>query len=153
MMTENSVRDGIGLLIIGLHIALFVLLFVVFLNSGFRYDEFTTSAAIILPMFAGYTTAIAIHFSRYRFKISDSSARVTYIFVVLSALFPVLLFLTISTSVLLYANSRVFENFEQFKGTLTLLEATFATYIARFIYTLFERVAEERPRDPSTKHD
>ena len=58
----------------------------------------------------------------------------------MSAAFPLALFAALSVSVLLFAKSQVFKNFEEFKGTLTLLETAFSAYVAKFVYTLFEKV-------------
>lgn len=143
-MTENSLRERIGVLLILLHFGVLALIFISFLNGGFRFDELTTSIAIIAPMFAGYTTAIVIHFSRNRFKARDTSQEVTSIFAVMSAAFPLAFFAALITCVLLFSTSRVFANFEEFKGTLTLLEAIFAAYVANFVYTLFEK---QKPAD------
>ncbi len=138
-MTENALRRLIGIVLIVLHFGILGLLFTLYLLSGFRFDEFTTSVAIIMPMFSGYTVAIVIHFSRNRYVSNDTSERVTTLFSLLSLAFPLLFAFAISVSILLFAYGRSFANFEQFKGMLTLLEAAFAAYIASFIYTLFEK--------------
>ena len=118
-MTENSLREKLGILLVILHFGILALVFVTFLRGGFRFDEFTTSVAIIVPMFAGYTTAIIVYYSRNRFKINDESQEITAIYAIMSAAFPLILFVALSTSVLLFATSEVFKNFEEFKGTLT----------------------------------
>lgn len=138
-MTENALRRLIGIVLIVLHFGILGLLFTLYIMSGFRFDEFTTSVAIIMPMFSGYTVAIVIHFSRNRYVSNDTSERVTAIFSLLSLAFPLVFAIAISVSILLFAYGRSFSNFEQFKGMLTLLEAAFAAYIANFIYTLFEK--------------
>ncbi len=147
-MSENSLRSLIGLLLIFLHFIIMALVFVIFLNGGFRYDEFTTSMAIIAPMFAGYTTAIVIHFSRNRFNTVDDSREITMIFAMLSSLFPMAFFVGLCSCIIMFASGHVFDDFEQFKGTLTLLEGLFAAYVANFVYTLFEKQTEEPADTP-----
>lgn len=119
------------------------MLFFLYLAGGFRFDEFTTSFAIIMPMFSGYTVAIVIHFARNRYLTQDRSDKVTSVFILLSLTFPLMFSLAICVSMLLFSYGMSFSNFEQFKGTLTLMEAAFAAYIANFIYTLFEKQETE----------
>jgi hypothetical protein len=146
-MSENRLRNMIGLLLILIHFFILALIFMMFLNGGYRYDEFTTSVAIIAPMFAGYTTAIVIHFSRNRFDVQDESKKITFIFAVLSAGFPVMFFISLFTCIVLFSYGQVFDDFEQYKGTLTLLEGLFAAYVANFVYTLFEKQKVESDRE------
>ena len=141
-MTEKVLREIIGVLMVVLHVALLLSLYVFFLKGGFRFDEFTTSAAIVAPMFAGYTTAITVYFTKKRFVEADESQKVTGMFSAMSIFFPLLLFSGLLATVSLYATSSVFKDFEQFKGTLTLIESVFAGYAANFVYSLFERVED-----------
>ncbi len=136
-----------------LHFGILALVFVTFLRGGFRFDEFTTSVAIIVPMFAGYTTAIVVYFSKNRFRIDDKSQDITAVYAIMSTAFPLTLFVALSASVLLFATSEVFKNFEEFKGTLTLLETVFSAYVAKFVYTLFEKVSptEKQASESSDK--
>ncbi len=143
-MTENSLKNKIGILLIILHFFVLSLVLFAFLRGGFRFDEFTTTVAIIVPMFAGYTTAIIVYFSSNRFKSEDTSREVTAIFAVLSAAFPLTMFIALAVSIIFFASSKAFSNFEEFKGTLSILETIFAAYVAKFAYTLFDKVEDKQ---------
>lgn len=149
-MTEKSLQEVIGVLVVIIHLVLIAILYVEFYRGGFNFPEFTTTVAIIAPMLAGYVAAIVTHFARNRFVSTDASQRVTMIFVTMSTAFPMLFFVALAASVLLYTSTRVFENFEAFKGTLTLTESVFAVYVANFVYTLFHRQDDGKKNQPES---
>ncbi len=137
-MTEKKLKELVGFTLIFLHFVLLLLVFYLFLAGGFRFDEFTITLAIIIPMFSGYTTSIAVYFARYRLKQTDSTSEVSRAFTIMSMALPTVFFVALTTCVTLFALGRAFESFEDFMGTITVLEAAFASYVGIFIFTLFD---------------
>ncbi|MBU0756416.1 MAG: hypothetical protein KJ645_14835, partial [Planctomycetes bacterium] len=95
-MTENSLRSILGILLVFLHLGILGLVFITYSKGGFRFDEFTSPVGVIVPMFTGYTTVIMVYFSKNRFRVNDTSPKVTALFVFWSTVFPVLLFLALT---------------------------------------------------------
>jgi len=148
-MTEISLKYTIGWFLVVLHIIVILLAIGFFIKGGFTFDQLTTLFAVIVPMFAGYTTAIVTFVVNNRFVEVDPSKLVNVTFVVMSFLFPSIFSVLIIGAVTLQAFSVTFENFEQFKHALILIEGLFAIYVGRFIYALFERIqmdgADQKP--------
>lgn len=57
-MTRARLRNSLGIILILGHFGILSLLVLGFIKERFLFTEFTTSIALIFPMFAGYTTAI-----------------------------------------------------------------------------------------------
>jgi len=151
-MTEIALKYSIGWFLVILHIAVMLLAIGFFIKGGFTFDELTTLFAVIVPMFAGYTTSIVTFVVNNRFSEVDRSKSVNLTFVIMSFFFPSIFATLIIGAVTLQAFSITFENFEQFKHALILIEGLFAIYIGRFIYSMFERVPyEDIHRPPATR--
>jgi hypothetical protein len=139
-MTETQLKYAIGISMICAN--LFVLLEIVTLYflHGFDFDQFGTLLGIVLPMFSGYTASIVAFFISDRTSALDNSEKVTTTYAVLTAVFPLLFVLLISFAILVQSLNRVFSNFSEFRGFLTLIESAFATYLGMLIYSLFKEL-------------
>lgn len=139
-MTELKLRYSIGIMILLLHLGLFAIIAILFIEGGLSFEQFTTAIAIILPLFAGYATAVVTFIIRDRFRKVDDSNQVTAVFSLLSFVYPLAFFGLLAGAVCLQANGKVFANFEQFKATVTLIDGAFAVYVSSFVYSLFEKI-------------
>ena len=100
-MTENSTRYLIGWLLVILHFVVILLAIGLFVAGGFNFDQLTTMLAIIVPMFAGYTTSIISFLTKDRYTVEDRSRKVRNTFVILSFVLPVIFAILIAGSVVL----------------------------------------------------
>lgn len=140
-MTENRLRERLGFLIIFLHFGLIVLLSVLWSMSGFAFNEFTTTLAILIPILSAYVAGIVTYFSNKRHVRADKSKPVTATFVFLSMFFPVAMSVTLSGIMLIFAFGTLFEDFEQFKASFAIAEGVFAAYLATTTNSLFKPAA------------
>jgi len=145
-MTEVKLKYTLGMFIVLSHVVVILYTLVLFIVHGFSFSQFTTLLAIIIPMLAGYTTSIVAFVIKDRHRLSSKSKQVTTSFVVLSFLFPGVFILVILVAVTLQAFSLSFDNFEDFKATLVLIEGAFAVYVGKFVASLFESNAAHPPR-------
>ena len=53
-MSEIRLRYTAGCAIVALHFGIFLVGAMLFIAGGFSFDQFTTTVAIVLPLFAGY---------------------------------------------------------------------------------------------------
>jgi hypothetical protein len=145
-MTEVKLKYTLGMFIVLCHVVVVMYTLVLFTMHGFTFSQLTTLLAIIIPMLAGYTTSIVTFIIKDRHRLSIKSKPVTASFVVLSFLFPGVFILAIVVAVTLQAFNLSFDNFEDFKATLVLIEGAFAVYVGKFVASLFESGASRPPR-------
>ncbi len=138
-MTERGLKNRVGLFLIAVHLFIIVLVLVCFAVGGFDFDEMTTVLAVIVPMFAGYSTAVISHIVNERFVLKDTSKPVSGMFASLAFVLPTLFAMLIVAAILLQARGLTFADFEQFKKSVILIESLFAVYIGRLIFSMFER--------------
>jgi hypothetical protein len=148
-MTEVALKYSLGMFMVFSHAGVIFYVFVLFAIHGFDFGQFTTLLAIIIPMLAGYTTSIVSFIIRDRHRLSTRSKQVTTSFAVLSFFFPSVFLIAIVIIVALQAFSLVFDNFENFKATLVLIEGAFAVYVGKFIVSLFEPSVGRSPQKPA----
>ena len=141
-MTETTLKYRIGWFLVLLHIVVILVLLTFYAKGGFSFDQLTTAFAVIVPMFAGYTTAIVSFIVSDRFRGVDDSKQVTGTFAAMSFLFPGIFGVLVIGAISLQAFTLTFDNFEQFKQILILIEGLFAIYVGRFVYSMFERVRD-----------
>jgi hypothetical protein len=145
-MSEVKLKYALGMFIVLCHVVVLLYTLVLFAIHGFSFSQLTTLLAIIIPMLAGYTTSIVAFIIKDRHRLNTKSKKVTASFVVLSFLFPGVFILVIVVAVTLQAFSLAFDNFENFKGTLVLIEGAFAVYVGKFVASLFESTATHQPQ-------
>lgn len=138
-MTESKLRDSVGLLLIISHfVVIMVIIVLTLFLERFTFDEMTTAIALILPMFAVYTTVIIKHIIGNRENVNAAPKTVTRNFAFISFFLPILFILAILLIVLSRSEKKGFENFEQFKITLGIIESVFAIYVGQIINSLFK---------------
>lgn len=138
-MTETSLKIRLGITLIFSHFGILLLLIILFANGAFKFEDLTTVVAIIVPMFAGYTTAVISFVIKNKVISADTSGHVTPLYATLSFMFPVAFTILIAAAILAQAFGSLFSNFEQFKQALVLIESMFAIYVGRLIFSIFER--------------
>jgi hypothetical protein len=144
-MTEHELKIKLGVTLVASHFGILILLMVLFAAGGFKFEDFTTIVAIIAPMFAGYTTAVTTFIVNDRHTTNIRSPRVSSVYVMMSFAFPLVFTLILVSAILAQSFGLVFKEFEQFKQALVLIEGTFAVYVGRFVYSMFDR-----PKSPVT---
>ena len=140
-MTQRKLRYRLGFFLVGSHLFLIGLAIALYFMRGFSIDEFTTVVAIVAPVFAGYTTSIVAFIIKEANVLKDTSAPVNSAYAAMSFAMPSVIVLVLALSIWLKANNRVFDNFEDFKRFLLLVESLFAGYAGMFVYSLFEKAA------------
>jgi hypothetical protein len=138
-MTEHELKVKLGVTLVASHFGILMLLMVLFAAGGFRFEDFTTTVAIIVPMFAGYSTAVTTFIVNDRHSRNTRSPRVSSVYTMMSFAFPLVFTLILASAILAQSFGVVFRDFEQFKQALVLIEGTFAIYVGRFVYSMFER--------------
>ena len=136
-MTENRLRNQIGIYIIMANIIVVVVTAALYFIGGFLYDEMTTTIALLIPMFSVYTTAIVKSFVANRLNIEDKSPTVSAQYRFISWLFPVSFTLWLVGIVFLKAFNVGFNSFEQFKGMLIASESIFGVYVGMVLSSMF----------------
>ena len=151
-MTERTLKYSLGFFLIGSHFGLLICCIVLYFLNGFNIDEFTTVIAIIAPVFAGYTTSIIAFIIKEARQLSDKTPKVTGAYSFLSFLIPCLLVTIFGVATVLKAFNKVFDDFEDFKRFLILVESLFAAYVGMFVYSLFEKQTPvgipDKPNEP-----
>jgi hypothetical protein len=142
-MTEHDLKVKLGVTLVASHFGILILLMVLFAAGGFKFEDLTTSVAIIVPMFAGFSTAVTTFIVDDRHSTNAWSPRVSSVYTMMSFAFPLVFTLILASAILAQSFGLVFKDFEQFKLALVLIEGIFAVYVGRFVYSMFEP-----PRSP-----
>jgi len=150
-MTETRLRYSIGVSMICANLAILIGIVALYFLKGFDFDQFGTLIGIVLPMFSGYTTAIIAYFVKERTATEDASSPVTKTYAAITFVFPFIFVVIIAFAILMQAFNRIFSDFNQFRGFLTLIESAFATYLGMLIYSLFKEVQVRQPKTPTAK--
>ena len=137
-MSEVELRNRVGVFLIAAQFGILLLIMSLYFAGGFLFDEIATSVALVVPMFAVYTTAIMKHFVKTRRHVNKKSRPVTNAFAFISILIPTSFVLLIAAIIILKSQNIAFSSFDEFKTTLALLESAFAIYIGQVIYSLFQ---------------
>lgn len=143
-MTEARLKTFLGIGMILAHA--FILIYVVlgFFSTPRRllFDEMTTAAGIIAPMFAGHTTLILAWILRNKNVLVDTTDRINALAVFGSLFFPVLFVGALFACAFAQFHGVGFQSFEQFKTAIGLVEVSFGVYVGRLITTWFGEAAE-----------
>jgi membrane protease YdiL (CAAX protease family) len=152
-MTENKLRDYIGIFIIVANILVVGVTIALYFLGGFLFEEVTTTIALIVPMFSVYTTAIIRSIIANRLQSGDSSAKVTASFLFIVWIFPAVFTAYLISLILLKSYNIGFSSFEQFKAFLIASETIFGTYIGVVLSSMFRIRHEARRSDNDTERD
>jgi hypothetical protein len=139
-MTRTLLRNILGITVIVGHVFVLGLLVWAFLKERFLPPEFTTTIALIIPMFAGYTTAIVRFIVQNAERAAGPPVRMSGVYVFISFFFPVLLIVCCSGLIMLKGNVKALTDFENFKTSLGIIETVFASYVGLVITPLFRDV-------------
>jgi len=130
----------LGLILIISHLVVIFSLILLKLLGGYDMSEFSTLIAIIIPTFAGYTTSIIMFIVKDKYKTKNKTDKpVTTAFKFLSLLFPISLTICICISIWLQGFNLAFDNFEDFKHFILIVQSLFSIYSGYLIYTIFDK--------------
>jgi hypothetical protein len=138
-MRERTLKYATGCYLVLSHLLLIGLGIFLYFKGGFSTDEFTTILAVITPASAGYTTSVIAFIISEARVIRKKSPRVNMVYVAFSFLMPTIMVVIVGLSLWFKANNQIFDNFEDFKRFLLLMESLFAGYAGMFVYSLFEK--------------
>ncbi len=137
-MTRSQLKSRIGLFLIISHFAIILLVVILFLMEGFKFEEMTTTIALIVPMFSIYTTAIIKHIIANSRQRQGYSEAVTKEFVFITFFVPSLFVFFLTAIIVLKTLNIGFDKFEQFKIMLAVSETVFGAYVGLVMSSLFE---------------
>lgn len=143
MMVEGRIRKALGLFIVVSHFAAIILVVGLFFARGFLFEEMTTTLALVVPMFASYTTAIVRYIIKHRHS-PESQRNVSVEFAFLAFSLPSIFVFCVFAMIVSKALNLAFQNFDQFKTLLAVLEGLFGVYIGYFITELFDQGTRTR---------
>jgi hypothetical protein len=139
-MTEGSLRRNTSYGLIAAHFSLIVLVFLLWAFHGFTFSEMTTTVAVLLPLFATHTTAIAKYLVKNRVVVVDANAKmITGEFKFLALFLPTAFVLLILVLILLKAFNLAFGTFDEFKILLALCESIFGAYMTLIVTALYKQ--------------
>ena len=147
-MTESGTRSAVGVFLIIAQVVVVVLAIAIHIKHGLTFEELTTTIALILPMFAVHTAAIAKYFTTHRTAVADESPKVNGTFAFLAFLMPVLFALYLAGVLLARGFGIAFVAPEQLKWAIGLAETIFAVYLGIFLGSLFEEKRAVRGGSP-----
>jgi hypothetical protein len=138
-MTENQNRQYISRGLVVSHLLIILLVMILWGIHGFTFSEMTTTVAIIVPMFATYTTTIIRSIIATRTRAIASSVEVSKDYAFFSLLIPSIFVLCLFAATILKAFNIAFDSFDQFKIVIGLLEGIFGVYTGLFVTALFPK--------------
>jgi len=139
-MTEGSLRRNVSYGLITAHFFLILLVFLIWAFQGFTFSEMTTTVAVLLPLFATHTAAIAKYLVKNRVAVVDANAKTITAEFRFLALFPPTAFvLLILVLILLKAFNVAFTTFDDFKISLALCESIFGVYVTSIVTALYKQ--------------
>ena len=137
-MTRAQFRVRTGVTLVLAHFGVLAATILCYFRRGFLFDEFTTTVAIMVPLFATYTTLVIKDFARDLAGVRrERKLEVPVSLVFITFLLIGLLTTYLLAIVLLKAANLAFEDFEQFKGALALGEIMFGVYIGYIVHALY----------------
>lgn len=144
-MNEYKLKVSVGVFLILSHFLVIVLIVALKIRGGFDYEEMTTAIALIIPMFAAYSTAIIKFFIDNK-DVPDEEqlSHVRKPFVFVTFLIPALFVSSLISVILLRARRIGISDAQQFKQMLGMIETVFGIYIGLLMRSMFDNY-------PSTK--
>jgi len=133
-------------LLLGAHFGILLLASILYFLGGFSLEEFTTIAAIVAPLFAGYSSSIVAFFIADRHQLNDVTNTVTNTYAALVISLPLLLVAMVGLCLILKAYNLAFPNFEAMKRFILLFESLSGVYVGMLVYSLFARTPPPAPR-------
>lgn len=137
-MDELDLKNRIGIFLIVSQFVLVIIVFISYLLKGYDYDEMTTTIALMFPMLSVYTTAMVKFFISNRTGQPSQQQIVSKQFVFIAGFFPIL-FVSGLLLIIILKPLNKFDNFEQFKGTLAMIESLFGGFTGYIMSALLEK--------------
>ncbi|MEO6175349.1 MAG: hypothetical protein ABIP27_09380 [Flavobacterium circumlabens] len=138
-------RTKIGLLFVVTHFVILVYTFICKFLGGFTFEELTTLIALLIPLFSAYTTAVVKDIIKNNQQTADPeitySRPFRFVIIFICSLFIIFLFTIITLKAFNYG----FEDFEQLKLTVGVVEAIFGGYVAQLIFSIYTPEKTETP--------
>lgn len=144
-MSEYRLQFILGLVLVVSHAIAILLCIYLYFDSAILFDNMVEILAIISPVFAIYTSAVVTSFTSNKYKTVSEGVQLNLGFVIISFLFPLLYFLLVISTLIVFGYSRLL-TFIQTVSLIGIAEASFAIYSAKIIGSLYkERVTENNP--------
>jgi hypothetical protein len=149
-MTERQLKYRVTWLYLGLQggLVVYTLLFV--LAFWINWDLAKNIGARVIPVFAGYTTAMLAFIEKDKFRNADDTPQVTTTFAILTIGLPAIYTLVVAALIYLqgFHIHALFKGPGDFLDALTVSQAFFAAYIGKLMSGLFPTgsVASRRTR-------
>jgi hypothetical protein len=142
-MSEWHLRVVVGIYLIAVQSILLGLSAYYLSTGGLLFQQFTTIAGLIVPLFAGYLSVIVKFFASHRFAGEIRPGhRMTAPFTVLSFFFPTIFAIAIGGCIVAAAHNIILRDFDDVKVAISVGQAAFGVYIGQFLYSLFEATPE-----------
>lgn len=141
-----SIKRRATLLLIGSHVLCVSWIIILYFLGGFAFEDLTTAIALLVPLFAGFTTMIV------RDAVAQASPEARpeqnrqmpwafrFLTLTFTAGFSVYLFVIVT----LKGFNLGFRTFEEFKILLGVSETVFGVYVGILLPTLFTHGAEKK---------
>jgi hypothetical protein len=144
-------KRTVTILMIVSHLLTFFWLLVLYFMGGFAFDDLTTSIALLMPLFAGFTTMIV------KDTIAEAapgaaairSRELPWSFGFLTLAFCGSFAVYLLLIVTLKGFNVGFSSFDQFKILLGVSETVFGVYVGYLMPTLFTQGGHPAPRVPT----
>jgi hypothetical protein len=137
-MTKQSTQEAVGVFIIVSHFALVALVLIAFFAGGMIFEQFTTTIALVVPLFATSTATIIMAFRRRPARSAAHQERPVFVFV--AFLVPAALTLYLAAAIVAFVTNHL-GDFEQLKGLIAIGETAYGTYLASVVDHLFGKPA------------
>ncbi|MCB0744159.1 MAG: hypothetical protein KDC67_09660 [Ignavibacteriae bacterium] len=134
-MTEQTLKSYLGISILIIHFAIIFLIFILFLNGGFLFDEMTTTIALVAPTFSSYIFGFVYHATINKNEMAKESPPINGLFIFMSWFLVIL----ISTAIIMIASLKAYNflSFNQFKMMLTICEISFGAYLSVILSSIY----------------
>ena len=136
-MTRDQVRTAVGFVVVILQLLSLASVVIGFFLGGFRFDEMTTTVAIITPLSAAYVALVVRFAVEARGRVPSDRRKASALLILTAMTFPLCFGMLVWVAIVAWAGDRGFENFEQFKVFLGLSEVAFGVYLSRVVKGLF----------------
>jgi len=137
-MYENNLKSIVALLMVVGHVAVFLLLTLLWQMGGFTVNQLITVSAIIAPLFAAFTSS-SIDFLIDTSKVRRKGAKWATAPTVVVIFLPICFFLAVGGALYSKALSTGgIQKFDDLVRILGVIEASFAVYVGQITKRLFK---------------
>jgi hypothetical protein len=131
-------RIKVGLFFVVTHFIILAWVLICKFMGGYTFEEMTTLIALLIPMFASYSTVIIKDIVKNAEVDQTNKVVYTAQFKFLTLFLCILFFGFLFTVIFLKAFNYGFEDFEQLKLTVGILESMFGAYVGQFIFSMYK---------------